>query len=220
MGVRDCVLDPVVDFLFPPTCPGCGADASGAQILLCPVCLSALQAVNPGDPDFRIALSRLQADGAVEGCSVVWYFEKEGPLQSLLHLLKYSSRRSLGRKMGEELGRKVARAGRRPGLLIPVPLHPTRLRERGYNQSRLIAEGVGRVIGMPVAEDVLRRVRYTASQTHLSMEERGVNVSGAFSVPVNRSGLIAGRRILLIDDVLTTGATHRACAITLRDAGA
>jgi ComF family protein len=220
MGLRDFLLDPIVDFLFPPTCPGCGADAHNAELLLCPVCRAALRRVDRRDQDFQIALSRLQDQGVVDGCTVVWYFEKEGPLQSLLHLVKYSSRLSLGRRMGEELGRKMASEHALPDVLIPVPLHPTRLRGRGYNQSCLIAEGVMRTTGVPVAGNHLRRVRHTSSQTHLSIEERAANVSGAFSVPLDRSKCLQGRRILLVDDVLTTGATLRACALVLRAAGA
>jgi competence protein ComFC len=219
MGLREGLLYPIVDFLYPPTCPSCGSDAPGADLLLCPACRAALRKVSRGDTDFQVALSRLQEQGIVAGCTVVWYFEKGGPLQSLLHLAKYSSRLSLGRTMGEELGRAIARGAARPDLVIPVPLHPVKLRERGYNQSSLIAEGVMRTTGIPVASNHLRRIRYTLSQTHLTLEERMANVSGAFSVSRQILRGLNGRRVLLVDDVLTTGATLRACASVLREAG-
>jgi ComF family protein len=219
VGFRGFLVDPILDFVFPRVCGACGNDCSGA-LLLCPDCRGRLRTVGRTDSDFLQAVSRLQEGGVIDTCTAVWYFEKDGPLQSLLHLLKYSGRLSLGRTLGEELGRRVSLGENLPDLLIPVPLHPTKLRERGYNQSSALSAGVQRLTGIPVAEHVVRRNRYTSSQTHLSLEERAANVDGAFSIAPGRSGEIEGMRILLLDDVLTTGATLRACASVIKRAGA
>lgn len=102
-------------------------------------------------------------------------------------------------------------------ILVPVPLHPKRLRRRGYNQSALLAENLGQLIGALVAKDVLLQRRNIPSQTQLSGKERRRNVIGAFEC---RDRKLRGKRVLLIDDVCTTGATLDACAVTLKEAGA
>ncbi len=118
----------------------------------------------------------------------------------------------------------MARAGaallRQAELLVPVPLHRGRTRARRYNQSALLARAVGRLAGRPALLDGLRRVHATASLQGKSRSERAATVAGAFAVPVNRRDQVAGRRILLIDDVLTSGATANGCARTLLTAGA
>lgn len=116
-----------------------------------------------------------------------------------------------------EAGVTLLPAGR-ADLLVPVPLHPRRQRERGFNQAALLAERVGRVWGRPVIASALVRTMATPPQTELSGEARRRNVRGAFAVVRPRQ--VAGRRVLLIDDVMTTGATVEACAAPLRGAGA
>ncbi len=102
-------------------------------------------------------------------------------------------------------------------VLVPVPLHPHRQRERGYNQAALLAQAFGKTVGIPVLTDVLFRCRNTVSQTTLNAQERRANVADAFTcVP----GSVQGKQVLLIDDVCTTGATLEACSIALRTGGA
>jgi ComF family protein len=105
-------------------------------------------------------------------------------------------------------------------VIVPVPLHPLRLLQRRYNQSALLARSLARETKKPVAPSVLRRVRRTAPQVGLDRAARASNVDAAFAVNEARRGQIAGKRVLLIDDVLTTGATVAACAHTLKSAGA
>lgn len=219
MGIREFLVDPAVDFVFPPVCPACGLDVTDLRALACPSCLARLRRVKEGEADFNAARRRLCEDGVIDDCRTIWYFEREGPLQSLLHLLKYSGRMSLGRKLGEELGRVIADHDGRIDMLVPVPLHAVKLRERGFNQSMVIAEGVAATTGLPISPDVLRRVKFTATQTRLSIMERAANVAGAFRVPAAGRRALDGQRVLLVDDVLTTGATVRECALALREAG-
>jgi ComF family protein len=102
-------------------------------------------------------------------------------------------------------------------VIVPVPLHPARLRRRGYNQAALLARELGRRVGLPVEERALQRVRATRSQMRLSAADRRRNVQGAFRCA---DGRVRGRRVLLLDDVCTTGATLEACADALRAGGA
>jgi ComF family protein len=217
MGLREYLLDSAVDFLFPPACPACGSP--GSAPFACPDCRASLRRVREGEPDFEAARARLREGRVVDDCTVLWYFERDGPLQALLHLVKYSGRTSLGRLMGEELGGMAAVRAGQFDMLVPVPLHPVKLRERGYNQSLVIASGAAAQAGRPVCPEVLERTRYTASQTRLSPAGRAQNVAGAFRVPPASRSRLGGKRVLLVDDVLTTGSTLRECALALREAG-
>jgi ComF family protein len=143
----------------------------------------------------------------------------EGGLRTVIHELKYRGRRRLAERLAEGLlaSSAVRSVLRDVAVLAPVPLHPRRLRERGFNQSELIAHAVSTRAGVPVAAALVRRSD-TSSQSGLSASERRRNVAGAFVV--RRRAAVVGRVVALVDDVLTTGATARACAAALRDAGA
>src|SRR2546421_4807413 len=140
--------------------------------------------------------------------------------RSLVHALKYGDRLDLAPTMG----RWMARAGRElladADALIPVPLHWRRLWTRRFNQSALLAKAIGQENGIAVVDGVLKRVKATAQQVGLSQAERAQNVQGAFRVPTECKAEVTGRRLILIDDVLTSGATSDACARALLRAGA
>lgn len=140
----------------------------------------------------------------------------DGKVQEAIHLVKYKHRRSLGRALGRWMGEKLKEVPSFSNfhLVVPVPLHPRRKAERGYNQSWEIARGLGEVLGVPV-EEALRRIKNTPSQTGLDVREREENVRGAFRA---RKPLGKGK-VLLVDDVLTTGATASECAKVLKEAG-
>jgi ComF family protein len=143
-----------------------------------------------------------------------------GGLRLLIHELKFRGRRRVAIHVAETI---VAHTGARDllsagSVLVPVPLHPRRRRERGFNQSEVLADAIGRRCGLRVASAALVRRKETASQTGLSAAARRANVAGAFAV--RRRTLVAGHIVVLVDDVVTTGATARACARALRQAGA
>jgi ComF family protein len=136
-----------------------------------------------------------------------------------IHELKFRGRLRVAERLAEAIaaspgcGRVLTPAA----VLVPVPLHPRRLRERGFNQSELLARALGRRAGLAVAPEALVRRKETPPQTGLTAAARRSNVSGAFAV--RRRGRVAGRVVVLVDDVVTTGATARACAAALRAAG-
>ena len=141
--------------------------------------------------------------------------EFSGAMRKALHALKYSSDRFLADELIRLAGPHWMLPNWEFDTLVPVPLGRERERTRGYNQSLLLAGALSRSMGIPVSADVLRRVRETQSQVGLSRVERKQNMEGAF-----RAAPMAGRRILLVDDVCTTGATLRSCAAALAEAGA
>jgi ComF family protein len=165
----------------------------------------------PLDEQGRCSLCRL----GLTGFDTVYTFGSyEATLRQLIHLFKYNQIRPLARPLGALIARAIPRE-HRFDLIIPMPLHWKKRWSRGYNQSELLAKEVSRRWGVPVAK-IVRRVKPTAPQAGLSNSKRRLNVRGAFKTSANLKGL----RVLLIDDVLTTGATAGACASVLKRAGA
>lgn len=175
-----------------PICPRCG-DAAVADEL-CPRCRN----------------SPLQ----IESIRSVVYFE--GVLRDAIHDLKYRGRTVLAEPLGDLMAIYWLHHGRPVDVVVPVPLHPTRLRERGYNQASLLARYMGRRIGLAVNDCVLMRHRATLPQVELDSSQRRENVYAAFSCS---GDALAGTRVLLVDDVCTTGATLESCAVALREGG-
>lgn len=139
-----------------------------------------------------------------------YHFAVDSPIQSLIHALKYYHRPEIGEQLGRDFARHLAPVDRLEDLtgIVPVPIHPTRRRERGYNQAEHIAKGLSDVLGVPIYPNALRRTEFRGSQTKLTAEERLENVRKAFGVG---AGNFAGGHLLLVDDVLTTGATLDFC---------
>lgn len=236
MGVRafarekaGAVAEGVLALLYPPRCSVCLQCAQARSCrFLCEECLArVLQLEIPPlrywpRPD---ALSREEA--LVECDLAAWYYEEA--LIALVPRLKYQQRPSLAKILAGLAARRTraqlvsaglepAKAGAPGPVLVPVPLHPRRLRERGYNQSLLIAQAWAKDWNMEVLPRALRRTRFTPPQVKLSAAERLENVKGVFAP--DRAEKIAGRTVLLVDDVITTGATMSECARALRQVGA
>jgi ComF family protein len=211
-----------VDLILPPQCGGC----ERVGFRYCPDCLTALQYLTPpvcercGEPlargeTARCAACRRGLRPALNGTRSVAFFE--GPLQNALHRLKYRRDIVLADTLAGLL-REVWQTHAVPGeLVVAVPLSPRRLRERGYNQAGLLARGFAELAGLQYAPQGAARVRHTPSQVGLTAEQRRANVTGAFA---GNPRAVAGRRVILVDDVRTTGATLEACAQALRSAGA
>jgi len=148
--------------------------------------------------------------------AVSWfYFSKGSKYQSAIHKLKYQGRNDIAVYLGQEFGYQLGRATsfQIPDVLIPVPLHPKKMKKRGYNQSEEIAKGLSEALNIPLLSKVLLKSDNTKTQTNLSRFDRYLNVSESFTL--NYIELIENKHIFLIDDVLTTGATLEACASKL-----
>ena len=213
--MRFSFLYSFIDLFYPSVCAACGRSLFQGEQVVCLHCRTLLpktgyerQADNPLATLFYGRV-RFQA---VTAC---YFFSKEGKVQHLIHELKYQGNADAGVFLGEELGKTLVEAPLFQDIdyLVPVPLHPKRERQRGYNQSQLIAEGVSSVTGIPIGESFLVRTVNTATQTHKSKEDRWRNVKDIFTL--RHGEALEGKSLLLIDDVLTTGATLEACALAL-----
>ena len=185
---------------------------------MCAACLPAL--------DARLALPGgtpigLPAEIPAPLLQLEWCAPFAGPVRHALHDLKYAGERRLAEPLGVAVARRWARVGTGAQVVVPVPVHADRERRRGYDQAALIAAVAARELGRPISL-ALERGRATVAQFELGREDRAANVAGAFRIRAGTSRVeaVAGRWVLLVDDVVTTGATLAACATALRHAGA
>lgn len=220
-GAR-AVARALVGLAYPVLCAGCGRRLpSEDAVPVCAACRRRLARATPEMIADRLA-ALPEASAAFGHTTGLWVFDAGGTVQRLQHLLKYRNRPALGIALGRLLGRAVRRdhVGAAYDLVVPVPLSRVRALERGYNQSEQLARGLADALPgtPPVDAALLRRTRPTRSQTALSRTRRWANVADAFAVADPERA--RGRRVLLVDDVLTTGATLTAAARPLGDAGA
>ena len=209
-----------LDFFFPRWCVGCGGEGS----FLCTSCRQSLPRIVPPlcprcgrpHPGGRLCPGCAEWSASIDGIRSPFRFE--GAVRQAVHKLKYDNLRALAGPLGELLSRYWSDHPVPGKVLVPVPLHKARLRERGYNQSCLLARELGRMVGLPVVADCLVRERQSSPQARtFTVDERRSNVRGAFACRDNR---LRGKQVLLIDDVATSGATLDACAVALQQSGA
>lgn len=220
-------LQALLDLVLPPRCPGCRVIVAGDG-RFCLSCWQALQFITaPMCAGCGTPFEHDRGTGALCGpclaaaprfTSARAALVYGGPARGVLLALKHGDRQHLAKMMAPHM----ARAGQGvlgPGaVLVPVPLHWQRLWRRGFNQSALLAQALARLTGVELAIDAVERVKPTATSAGMGRKARAANVRGAFRV--RHRGLISGRSVVLVDDVLTTGATAEACARVLRRAGA
>ena len=208
-----------ISLIYPHFCEGCLGPLVKGEDILCTECLSDLPRTNMHlDVNNPLAL-KVQGRLPVMAAAAFLRFRKRGKVQRMLHSLKYKNRRELGFKLGYVYGADIADTGFVSSfdLILSVPLHPSRLRSRGYNQSDEWARGLSATVGIPCVGGVLKRLRNTRTQTTRSRLSRWENVRDVFAV--TNEGMVAGKKILLVDDVVTTGATLEACGRALLEAG-
>ena len=212
-----------LDYLYPPRCPVCDRISADG---ICPDCSKKLYRITT---DFCMKCGKPLEDSQREYCpdcsrkrhvfrqnrAVLSY---RGPVKLSLYRMKYANRRDYAEIYGREMALRLGPWIRRCGItkIIPVPLHRARKRKRGYNQAALIARALGRTLELPVEEKILYRVRNTAPQKALNDRERKANLKHAFWIQDVRR-LRRGERILLIDDIYTTGSTLDAAAFCLME---
>ena len=209
----------MLDLLFPPRCVGCSCWGDW----FCDTCLGEIR--RPEPPLCRTCGREIAEPGLCAGCclspppidGIRAPAFLDGPLRKAIHAFKYDGLRALSPALGRILTEYWLEHPLPADVIVPVPLHPSRQRRRGYNQSSLLARELAKASGVPMDEHCLRRTRPTRPQVGLNAQQRQNNVAGAFLCVDDR---VANQRILLIDDVCTTASTLIACATTLRSHGA
>lgn len=209
----------IADILFPRLCFSCEARLSSTEKIICKPCLSKIKEAD----DERVKreyLKDFSTEKFVSDFTALFIFQKEKELQSVIHAMKYKKRFVIGTYFGSLLAERLKGKIMEWEIekIIPVPLHHKRFSERSYNHSFFIAKEFSERINIPIDSKSLKRIRYTASQTKMTLEERKENIEGAFAV--SKKADVKGKRILLLDDVITTGSTIQECAKTLINAGA
>jgi ComF family protein len=219
LGEPKYFANSLFDFILPRFCCSCKTKLSANQDTMCGNCLSKIQ---------RSTSSRLQREferkflinKIISEFYSPFVFEKDKELQQAIHALKYDKKFPVGIFLGKVLAAefKLNQINWNFDLIIPIPLHQLKKAERGYNQAYYIAKGVGSNLKVKVSDRVVKRIKYTESQTTMNLNEREENISGAFKI-INQK-TISGKNILLLDDVITTGATISECGKMLLESGA
>ena len=197
----------LLNLLFPRVCAGCGNILLEGEDTVCTTCRFLLPKTGYElHPDNPLAKS-FYGQMPFHAVTAEFFFSKTGKVQHLIHGLKYHHCRENGIFLGQEIGKSLIQAPDYQGIdyIIPIPLHPKKEKIRGYNQSYVIAQGINEIMNIPVAEQCLVRTVFTATQTKKSRDERWENVKDIFEV--RNIEKLKGKHVLLVDDVLTTGAT-------------
>jgi ComF family protein len=228
-GIVRPVLGRLADLLLPPVCIACRARI-GSHGLLCGACFASIDFIAPPIcARLGVPLPYDAGEGALSAAAIATppVYDRaraaarySQTMRELIQSFKYRDRQEglplFGRWLSRAGGELLADAD----LVVPVPLYPVRLWWRRFNQSAMLAHAVGRLTGIEVDCVVLKRVKRTASQVGLSADQRRRNVAGAFKVDRARAARVRGKKVVVIDDVITTGATAEACARALKRAGA
>lgn len=216
--LKDIALD-FASLFFPQYCRSCHDPLVRGEELICMRCVLELPRLNYHLDQDNPLYVKLRGRIPVQHVVAFLKFVKSSKVQSLLHTLKYKGQPEVGVALGRLYGQYLALTDYDSlfDLILPVPLHPLRKRQRGYNQSEEFGKGLSEVLSIPCNDDILQRRSQTSTQTRKSKLSRWTNVSEVFAI--RKPDQIVGKRILLVDDVITTGATLEACGQVLVDGG-
>lgn len=209
---------PIIELFYPNLCFACQQHHAPEGS---PICISCEYKISPTGYHLLAdnpVLERFWGRIDLEHASTCFDFNKGGLLQNLIHQLKYDNQPQIGIELGRIYGTMLKKVAPYDTVdyVLPVPLHPKKKHQRGYNQAALIAQGMSETMGVNWTSDYLIRKAYTTTQTKKSRLDRFANVQNAFEVPSKE--MLAGKHLLLVDDVITTGATLEACAVQLLQA--
>ena len=214
------MLTDLISLFFPHLCEACDQPLVKGEDILCSHCLHKLPRTNAHKIDNIFITAKLYVKLNISGIYSFLYFRKQSSVQKLLHKLKYKNKPQIGTFLGKLFGSELAEAGinfSSYDFIVPVPLHKSRQRRRGYNQSEKFSSGLSEVLNIPVNQSIIQRIHKSTTQTRKTRQQRWENVKDIFYV--YHAEEIKNKRILLIDDVITTGATLEASANKLIEAG-
>ena len=204
-------ISALTELVYPRVCPACDGPLENGRKDICVACSVALPFTDFHLWDDNPVARHFWGRADVTAATALLHFQKDGRVQQLLHHLKYKGRKDIGELLGRMLGAQLQQHPKLSTVsaILPVPLHPRKQQRRGFNQSAVIAHGIAQVLSVPVLETVLLRQVHTSSQTRKGRLQRWSNVDGKFGL--QHTDLIAGFHVLVVDDVITTGATLEAC---------
>lgn len=204
-----------VSLLFPELCPACQESLVANERIICSDCRYNLPYTNFHSQADNIVAQQFYGKIKVEAAYALYYFTKGGKVQNLMHHFKYKGMKQIGDLLGNMAGAQLIENPifYTADVIIPVPLHKSRLKERGYNQSTLFANGLAQKLNAVIDDNNLQRTVATATQTHKSRFARFENMQEVFAV--KNPEKLAGKHVLLVDDIITTGSTLEACGIEL-----
>ena len=207
--------DDFISLLFPRLCYACGNHLLRNEKLICTECYIQIPRTNYHLEDDNPVAQLFWGRCRIEKAAAFSYYNRGSRIRNLIHCLKYKGIKEIGNELGRIYGLILKDSGFTEGidLIIPVPLHPSKKRIRGFNQSDLISEGISVVTGLPVDSRSIARISVSGTQTKRSRYDRWTNVDGIFNT--NDAETIKGKHILLVDDVITTGSTLESCASEL-----
>jgi len=209
------IADDFVSLLFPRLCQACGEPLVRNEKIICTACMIDI----PVTDYHRVRDNRLEKSFYgrcyIEKAAAWAFYRQGGKVQKLVHNLKYAGVKPIGHYLGSLYGSILRKSDFSDGLdcIVTVPLHSHKQRQRGFNQSGLIAEGMAEALGIPFYNNALKRIEASATQTNRHRYDRWKNVEGIFRVKCE--DCIEGKHVLLVDDVITTGSTMEACVIEL-----
>lgn len=204
------------DLIFPNICLHCHQTLNDSKESLCITCFSDLVFSDFAQVKGNIAYTRIFHFTDIYRGGCLLFFEKGNVAQSLIHELKYHGNQDIGIYLGKLIGENLflEKDYKDVDQIIPVPLHPKKRKKRGYNQAEIIAKGIANNMGVDVAPNILIRKKHTETQTHKTAEERIENMKDVFAI--KDANLLSKKHILVVDDVLTTGATLSNCIEILK----
>ncbi len=204
-------LDDFSHLFFPHTCEGCGTDIIERTNIICAQCFSSLPETNfftfPENPVAKTFYGRLK----IANAGSAFYFTKDSLIQHLLIQLKYRGNKDVGILLGKLAGLQIKKSTyfKNVDVIIPLPLNKKKESQRGYNQALLISKGMAEILQKPIDNSAVIRAVFTETQTHQNRVNRWQNMEDVFQVSIPQN--LSGKHILLVDDVITTGATLEAC---------
>jgi ComF family protein len=212
LDTLDHIMTSVRHLFYPHVCRSCYREVSNREQFICINCLAELPFTDFALSDNNPVEKNFYGRVPIEAAMSLLYFTPASIVQHLIHQVKYKGQEKLAIYLGKMMGRALLSAPRFDGidLVLPLPLFKNREKQRGYNQSSLLGRGISEVTGIPISEKALKRTKSTATQTRKSREDRWLNVEGLFSL--SNPAQLENKSILLVDDVVTTGATLDACS--------
>lgn len=207
----------LINLFFPNACAGCSQPLSRGEEIICVNCLARLPQtwfhLSKENPVEKMFAGRI----SLEAATACYFFHKNSILQNIIHQFKYQDRDDTAWFMGKQMGMMLAESPvfSKVDGLVPVPLYFTKEKKRGYNQAKLLCEGIAEILQLPIFPNLIKRMEITESQTHKSRIDRWENVNTAFRLM--RKEEMKNKHLLLVDDVITTGATLEACVQCMQE---